>query len=299
MKERLKPSSVISFAGRKQSLTGWASDLGCTVQCLLGRFDRNWSTERALTEKACDIGGKNRGTSSAAEPLTPDEMKLLLAQCTKGPTGLRNKALIVLGWRAGLRIFEAIALKPEDLASRTIRILHGKGDKARTIGIDGEAWAVIEEWIDRRSELNLPAGSRLFCPLRGGKLSDRYVRQLMERLGKRAGIQKHVHYHGLRHTLAFDLANEGLPMHVIQQQLGHSSLAVTSRYVSHLNPLETVQRMRSRTWGNHQSEAARLHGTQPAPQWLDRLRSDIGDRLAFVHDGRKDPNDFKALVVLY
>jgi hypothetical protein len=50
-----------------------------------------------------------------------------------------------------------------------------------------------------------------------------------------------VHPHGLRHTHAYELANEGTPLHVIQQQLGHSSLATTDRYIRHLNPQQVVE----------------------------------------------------------
>lgn len=299
MAEKLKPSSKISFKKETLSLTEWAAKLGCSVQCLLGRFDRGWSIEKALSSKAGKKGGGNKGQKLAAEPLTQDEMKLLLGRCNEGATGIRNRALIVMGWRAGLRAFEALALKPEDLSEGTIRILHGKGNKARTIGIDAQAWAVIKQWIDRRATLNLPAGSRLFCPLHGGKLSDRYVRQLMERLGREAKIEKHVHFHGLRHTLAFDLANENVPMHVIQQQLGHSSLAVTSRYVSHLNPAETVARMKGRSWGAGASVQLAPDCVTAPPEWLDRLRQDIGPRLEFIHDGRKDLQDFRAVVILF
>jgi integrase len=54
--------------------------------------------------------------------------------------------------------------------------------------------------------------------------------------------------HGLRHSLAFDLAQRGVPTHVIQAQLGHSSLAVTDRYVRHLLPSDVIETMREREW---------------------------------------------------
>ena len=74
------------------------------------------------------------------------------------------------------------------------------------------------------------------------------VRALCKRLAKRAGIEKRVHPHGFRHTHAYELAEEGAPLHLVQAQLGHSSLAVTNRYVSHLNPAELVERMQQRAW---------------------------------------------------
>ena len=75
----------------------------------------------------------------AAEPLTRAEVNALLAQCSRrAPTGIRNRALITVLYRTGLRIFEALALQPKDvdLDNGTLRVLHGKGDKMRTVGLD-------------------------------------------------------------------------------------------------------------------------------------------------------------------
>jgi integrase len=59
---------------------------------------------------------------------------------------------------------------------------------------------------------------------------------------------KRVHAHGLRHTHAFELATEGTPLHIIQAQLGHASVATTDRYIRHLNPAAVVEAMKSRVW---------------------------------------------------
>ena len=66
--------------------------------------------------------------------------------------------------------------------------------------------------------------------------------------GTKAGIDKRVHAHGLRHTHAFELATEGTPLHIIQCQLGHSSVATTDRYIKHLNPTAVVETMKARAW---------------------------------------------------
>ena len=79
-------------------------------------------------------------------------------------------------------------------------------------------------------------------------MKGQYVRALLPRLARKAGIEKRVHAHGLRHTGAFELANEGYPLHVIQQQLGHSSLATTDRYIRHLTSTEVVEAMKKRQW---------------------------------------------------
>ena len=76
---------------------------------------------------------------------------------------------------------------------------------------------------------------KLFCTLDGTPVSDDYVRMLLRRLAAKAGIEKRVHPHGFRHSFAVELEAEGVPVTVISKLLGHSSIAVTSRYLDHLS----------------------------------------------------------------
>lgn len=85
-------------------------------------------------------------------------------------------------------------------------------------------------------------------PLQGQPVHSAYVRALLPRLARRAGIDKRVHAHGLRHTHAAELALEGKPMNLIQAQLGHASLATTSSYLAHIAPAQLIEAMRARTW---------------------------------------------------
>jgi len=117
----------------------------------------------------------------------------------RAPTRIRNRALIVLLWRGGLRISEAPALKPKNLdASKgTIRVLKGKGSKDRVIAMDPEAWAMLRHWLDRRERLGVNAHHPVICTLRGEPVKAAYVRALLPRLARRAGIEKRVYPHGL------------------------------------------------------------------------------------------------------
>ncbi len=193
----------------------------------------------------------NKGQKLPPEPLTADEVRALLAACSqRAPTGVRNRALIVLLYRAGLRINEALSLKPKDLDMKagTLRILHGKGDHSRLVGVDAGAWAVLQLWLEKRRTAGLTARQPVFCTLKGQLMKAAYVRSLLPRLAKKAGIEKRVHAHGLRHTHAFELASEGTPLHLIQAQLGHSSVATTDRYIRHLNPMAVIDAVQSREW---------------------------------------------------
>lgn len=74
------------------------------------------------------------------------------------------------------------------------------------------------------------------------------VRLLLPRLARRAGIAKRVHPHGLRHTHAYELMMENIPMPIIQRQLGHASLATTDTYLSHIAPKQVIDAITSREW---------------------------------------------------
>lgn len=193
----------------------------------------------------------NKGRTLPPEPLTHSEVLALLRQCsTRAPTGLRNAALIVLLWRAGLRCREALDLRPKDIDAQdhTVRVLHGKGNRSRTLGLDATAFAVIARWLDTRKAMSINGRAPLLCTLKGGKLHTSYVRALLPRLAAQAGIEKRVHAHGLCHSHAADLVREGVPVNLIQRQLGHASLAVTSAYLDHIAPEQVVAVIRGRDW---------------------------------------------------
>ena len=105
--------------------------------------------------------------------------------------------------------------------------------------------------MDRRREYGFRNGP-LFCTLAGGPLSDRYVRDMLKRQRAKAGIEKRVHPHGLRHTHAAELVREGVPINVIRDQLGHSSLAVTDRYLRNVAPADLIALGKSRTWATEE-----------------------------------------------
>ncbi len=182
--------------------------------------------------------------------LTTAEVRKLINQCsTRAPTGIRDAALIAVFWRSGLRIGEALALWERDINGErgTIRVHNGKGHKARTVGLDGQTFGLIDRWLQKKDRLGL-RGTPLFCTLKGDPIaSPANVRDMLKRRAKKAGIDKRVHPHGLRHTHAMELiADEKTPLNALQKQLGHSSLATTSVYVDHLGNDEVIEIGRER-----------------------------------------------------
>lgn len=185
------------------------------------------------------------------EVLTDAEICALMNACGRhAPTGIRNRALIVLLYRTGLRINEALNLFPKDLqlTDGSVRVLKGKGGKARTVGMDLGAIAIVERWLDARSRLSLSGRQRLFCTLRGQPVATAYIRVLLKRLAAKAGINKRVHAHGFRHTHAAQLRAEGIDIAIISRQLGHTSISTTARYLDHLAPRAVIETMRGRGW---------------------------------------------------
>ncbi|MCL4743304.1 MAG: site-specific integrase [Phycisphaerales bacterium] len=185
------------------------------------------------------------------EVLTDAEVRALMDACGRGrPTFHRNRALIAVLYRGGLRVSEALALYPKDLdaASGAVRVLRGKGGRARTIGLDPGAFAVLGVWLDARACLGLNGRSPVFCTARGEAVTSSYVRRLLASLGARAGIEKRVHAHGLRHTHAAELRAEGVDIGIISKQLGHRSIATTARYLDHIAPWAVVEAIRGREW---------------------------------------------------
>jgi site-specific recombinase XerD len=191
------------------------------------------------------------GRTYPKEVYTSDELRELLAQTSgRSPTAIRNHALISVLWQAGLRISEALELRPGDfdLDGAQIHVRHGKGGKARRVTAGPGAVESTRHWLEKRSTLNVWAETPLFCTLNGGRIYSTYVRQMLNRLARDAGWTKRVHPHGFRHTFAVNLARNGIPPAFIQRQLGHESLATTSIYLAGISTEDVAEAMAKVEW---------------------------------------------------
>lgn len=194
---------------------------------------------------------RRNGSKLDADLLTGHEIELLMWQCSRrAPTGIRNRALIAVSWRCGLRIGESLALAPKDFdpGAGTLVVQRGKGGKGRVAGVDAGTVALLGRWLEARRRLPASYGAPLFCALAGRPMSQSYVRHLLPRLARKAGIERRVHAHGLRHAFAVDLVRSGAPLYVVRDALGHSSVATTQVYLSRVGAHEAVEAMRSREW---------------------------------------------------
>jgi integrase/recombinase XerD len=189
------------------------------------------------------------------QPLTMAEVRQLLAGCSlRAPTGIRNRAMLTLLVRSGLRVSELLGddgnggkraprqplrLADVNLERHSIRLLDTKSGQPQTRGFHPDATDALMRWIDTRKSLGVTSGA-LFCTLAGEPLSEDYVRGLLRRLAAKAGLEKRVHPHGLRHTYAVELEAAGVPITTISKLLGHSSVAVTARYLDHLTNHQAI-----------------------------------------------------------
>lgn len=184
----------------------------------------------------------NKGKDYPAEILTPAEVHAIIAQCSPvAPTGIRNRALLTLLYRSGLRVGEIISLRPADvnLAAHSLRVLNTKSGEPQTRGFHPTATDTLARWTDTRKTLGIRGGA-LFCTLHGGTIRPQYVRLMLHRISAHAGVDRRVHPHTLRHTFAWELEQAGVPVSVISDLMGHSSIAVTARYLKHLTNHQAI-----------------------------------------------------------
>jgi len=220
------------------------------------------------------------------EVLAPAEVAALIATCGTGtPAAARNAALIALLYRSGLRVSEALALRPKDIDPDrgAIRVLLGKGGRSRTVGIDPAGLAPTLAWLRLRADLGWEPRWPVFCGPVGRALSTGYVRQLLPALGRRAGLDRRVHAHGLRHAHASELRAEGLDIGIISKQLGHSDISTTARYLDHIAPWAVVGAVAARKWDGGGRTQEPL-----APPSTSGLRSQLSTQRD-LHTDRLDP----------
>ena len=132
----------------------------------------------------------NKGQRYRAEVLAEAEVNAIIGACSAvSLTGIRNRALIIILYRGGLRIAEALALRPADIDPErgTVRVMDGKGHKPRTVGLEPGAMAAVQRWTDKRRQAGI-RGRTLLCTLQGAPMSQQYVRAMLRRVAEHAGL---------------------------------------------------------------------------------------------------------------
>jgi integrase/recombinase XerC len=153
-------------------------------------------------------------------------------------TVLRDRAMIALLYTSGLRASEVIQLTLQDLdlGQRVMRIL-GKGNKMRVVPMTVLTMGLLNRYIKESRPVLLKANQSfvqgmnyVFLNAQGQHLTVRGLQFILTKAEQRSGLSLHLHPHKLRHTFATELLNNGADLRVIQELLGHSSIATTQIY---------------------------------------------------------------------
>lgn len=193
---------------------------------------------------------------AGAEPMTDDlltpseALALVNASSGRAPTGARNRALVAIMYRSGLRPGEALALMPHhvELEAGTVQVPPRKGGRPRLTGVDRGTRDLIAAWMARRAERGVGSDRPLFCTLAGEPLKAAYVRELLPRLARRAHISKRVHPLALRYANAAELAEEGFPSGLIDRHLGVAPIGGARRYRRHVTEDDVASLIAERLW---------------------------------------------------
>jgi site-specific recombinase XerD len=191
----------------------------------------------------------NKGLRYPADPSKIEEIIAVMRTAGDAAHGRRLRGLIVIIWRAGLRIQEALALTEGDLDHRrgSLLVRHGRGGRRREVGMDAWAWEQLQPRLELRREL--PVGP-LLCVINGATCGRHWspaaARAQLRRAAATAGVRRRFAPYRLRHAHAVEMAREGVPLIVIQRQLGHSNLGITSVYLQGIDSGEIIETVHAR-----------------------------------------------------
>ncbi len=224
--------------------------IGRKASVLRRYFD--WCRRRSLIARDPTIGlSTPKGEARLPRVLRDDELRVLLdeprpaARLAGEAFVARDDALLELLYGSGLRVSEICGLGPADvdLAHRRVTVW-GKGSKQRTVPLSAPGAEALERWLVHfRPSLeprDADAARALFCNARGGRLSPRDVRRIVDRRSAAP-----THPHAFRHTFATHLLDGGADLRAVQELLGHADLSTTQIY-THVSK-ERLQRVHRAT----------------------------------------------------
>jgi integrase/recombinase XerC len=209
----------------------------------LRSFFRHWVRQGSIASNPASLVATPKVERRIPRPLTEAEVQSLLDRAF-GPTALdrRDRAILELLYASGVRVAELVGADTGDLdlggsaGDGMLRVM-GKGRKERLVPVGSKAVAALKSYLAARGDL--PAGGRrdadrdaLFLNARGGRLTDRSVRRILDRRLREAALARKVSPHTLRHSFATHMLNAGADLRSIQELLGHASLSTTQRYTT-------------------------------------------------------------------
>jgi integrase/recombinase XerC len=182
--------------------------------------------------------------------LSVDEVFALLeAPGSEETFGVRDRAILELLYSTGIRVSELVGsnMASLDFDNEMVRV-RGKGNRERLVPMGGPAIKALRAYFVQRNELlrnRLQQGKKIdrdavFLNSRGSRITTRSVERLVAEYGRKAGIDKPVTPHVLRHSFATHLLEMGADMRSVQELLGHASLSTTQKY-THLDMMHLMR----------------------------------------------------------
>lgn len=165
-----------------------------------------------------------------------DEMEELLDSIdTSTPLGVRNKAMLELMYASGLRCSEVVNLTLAQIDFQNqILLIHGKGNKDRYVPFHDYASDWLKDYIDdaRKTLMNVQHQDHdfVFVNKNGGRMTNRGVQNIVERISMNYDASRKIHPHTFRHSFATHLLESGVDLRIVQELLGHANLSTTQVY---------------------------------------------------------------------
>lgn len=204
------------------------------VSCLRSFF-KFLVREKIVVENPFALASIPKAEKKLPEFFYEEELQQLFNVCeTKTQLGKRNKALLELLYATGMRVSECSQIRMKDLDMHLSTVLvHGKGNKERYIPFGSFAHDALQIYIQNgRKELLKKENPNdyLFLNFRGGPLTPRGIRLILNKLIEQSSLTGNIHPHMLRHTFATHLLANGADMRTVQELLGHAFLSSTQVY---------------------------------------------------------------------
>lgn len=156
--------------------------------------------------------------------------RLILKPDTTTGAGLRDRAILETLYSTGIRVSELVGLDSQDIdfISGVIKVF-GKGSKERIVPIGDEALGAIRKYNDKKNKKE-KSKDAVFLNNRGGRLTDRSVRRVLDKYIRSCAIEEKISPHSLRHSFATHLLDRGADLRSVQELLGHMNLSTTQIY---------------------------------------------------------------------
>lgn len=247
--DEVKLESIVDFISQARS-NGLSESSLARMTVSIRSFYRFMAKEDGLPDIARDLAPP-RIPKRLPKALSLSEITMIIDAPPKEGIGLRDRALLELLYATGARVSELVALNLEDVKSPSDELqevsalrLFGKGRKERVVPVGRFARSALDQYLIRirptlaKSESNKSARA-LFLNQRGGRLTRQGAWAIVMESARRAGLEKEVSPHALRHSFATHLLDGGADVRVVQELLGHASVTTTQIYT-----LITIDKLR-------------------------------------------------------